>query len=174
MTTTEHPMKAIRVEKVTLNIGSGKEQSRLDKSVIVLKTITGIDPKKRVTKKRIAAWGLRPGLPIGCCITLRGKEAEKLLARLLTAREHTLEKRHFDNEGNVSFGILEHIDIPGVEYDPKIGVHGLQACVTLERPGFRIKRRTLHSSPIGKSHRIRQTDAIEYMQQKHKVTVKGE
>ena len=39
------------------------------------------------------------------------------------------------------FGIPEYINIPGIEYDPDIGIIGLEACVTLERPGFRIKKK---------------------------------
>jgi len=66
-----NPMKVIRIEKITLNIGAGKDQNRLDKAKILLKHVTGIEPVKTVTKKRIPNWGLRPGLPIGCKITLR-------------------------------------------------------------------------------------------------------
>jgi len=59
-------MRAIRIEKVTLNIGVGKEQSRLDKGMKMLKQVTGIAPVKTTTNKRIAGWGLRPGLPPAC------------------------------------------------------------------------------------------------------------
>ena len=77
-----NPMQEIRIEKITLNIGAGKDQLKLEKGIKLLKNITGIEPVKTTTSKRIPEWGIRPGLPIGCKITLRKKEAEKLLKRL--------------------------------------------------------------------------------------------
>ena len=70
-------MKAIKIEKVTLNVGAGKEQSKLEKGIVLLKNITGINPVKTFTNKRIPTWGLRPGLPIGCKLTLRKKMLKK-------------------------------------------------------------------------------------------------
>ena len=64
-----NPMKKVRIEKITLNIGSGKDTSKLDKGILLIKTITGIAPVKTITKKRIPSWGLRPGLPIGAKLT---------------------------------------------------------------------------------------------------------
>ena len=68
-------MQAIKVEKITLNIGAGKDQTKLERGILLLKNITGIDPVKTFTNKRIPTWGLRPGLPIGCKITLRKEKA---------------------------------------------------------------------------------------------------
>ncbi len=162
-------MKEVRIEKVTLNIGCGKDQTRLDKGVELLKSITGVAPVKTFTQKRIQEWGLRPGLPIGCKITLRKKSAQELLRRLLDAREFKLENSQFDENGNVSFGIHEYIDIPGVKYDPKIGIMGLQVCVTLERPGFRIKRRVIRSTKVPKKQRITKDEAIKFMTDKYSI-----
>jgi len=82
-----NPMRNIRIEKITLNVGAGKEQTRLEKGVLLLKGLTGINPVKTFTNKRIPSWGLRPGLPIGCKLTLRKKKAEEILKRLLEAKE---------------------------------------------------------------------------------------
>jgi large subunit ribosomal protein L5 len=158
-----NPMKQICVEKVTLNIGAGKDQTRLDKGIKLVNSIAGIPPVKTFTKKRVQEWGLRPGLPIGCKLTLRGKKALDLLKRLLEARENALQVNNLDDEGNVSFGIGEYIDIPGVKYDPEIGIMGLQVCVTLKRKGFRIKRRALKRHEIPKRHRIGKEEAIGFM-----------
>src|SRR3989338_3253632 len=136
-------MREIRIENVTLNIGAGKEQSRLDKGIILLKSITGIEPIKTYTNKRIPEWGLRPGLPIGCKLTLRKNKAIELLKRFFEAKDNSLKISQLDNNGNISFGIHEYIDIPGIKYDPKIGIIGLEVCITLERPGYRVKRRRL-------------------------------
>ncbi len=158
-----NPMQNVRIEKVTLNFGAGKEQTKLDKGVILLKAITGIDPVKTITQKRIPSWGVRPGLAIGCMLTLRKTPAVNVLKRMLEAKEFTLKPTCFDTNGNVSFGIAEYIDIPGVKYDPKMGVIGLQVCVTLEKPGFRIKRRKLLQRKVHKHHRISREESQEFM-----------
>ncbi len=156
-------MKQISIEKITLNIGAGKDQAKLEKGIKLISNITGHNPVKTFTKKRIQEWGLRPGLPIGCKLTLRKKMAIELLRRLLEARDNVLQPTNLDNEGNVSFGIKEYIDIPGVKYDPDIGIMGLQVCVTLKRNGFRVKYRSLKRHQIPKRHRIPKEEAIEFM-----------
>jgi len=164
-------MQQPRIEKLTLNVGAGKDQSRLDKGVAVLKMITGIDPIKTVTNKRIPTWGLRPGLPIGCKLTLRKNKAVEVLKRLLDAKNKKLMQTQFDDAGNISFGIHEYIDIPGATYDPKIGVLGLQVCVTLEKPGYRIKRRKIEPKRIPKKHTITKEEAITFMQKNFGITL---
>src|SRR3989304_5419854 len=114
-------MKQIRIEKLTLNIGAGKDEARLKKGLRLIKYISGRDPVTTYTIKRIPSWGLRPGLPIGCKITIRGKKAEELLPRLFKAKDDKIKITQIDEGGNVSFGIPEYIDIPGVKYDPEIG-----------------------------------------------------
>ncbi len=164
-------MKMPRIEKITLNIGAGKDLQKLEKGITLIKSITGIDPVKTITQKRIPTWGLRPGLPIGCKLTLRKKLATDLLKRLLKAKENKLKATQFDKGGNISFGIPEYIDIPGVEYDPKIGIIGLEVCVTLERPGYRIKRRRLNAKKIPKKHMLTQKDAIAFMEKAFEVKI---
>jgi len=156
-------MKQISVEKVTLNIGAGKDQAKLEKGIKLINSIAGYMPVKTFTRKRIQEWGLRPGLPIGCKLTIRKKNALELLKRLLEARDNTLQISNLDNEGNVSFGIKEYIDVPGVKYNPDIGIMGFQVCITLERKGFRIKRRMIKKRAIPSDHRIKREDAIDFM-----------
>ena len=172
--TVSNTMRTIRIEKLTLNFGAGKDQNLLIRGVALLKHVTGIEPVKTVTQKRIPAWGLRPGLPIGCKITLRGKEVEELLARLLAARENRLTETNFDDNGNVSFGIKEYVEIPGIKYKPEIGILGLQATVTLERPGFRIKKRRIKPAPVPLHHRIPRPEAITFMKSKFNVKLGDE
>ena len=167
-------MRQIQIEKLTLNFGAGKEPKELEKGITLLKNITGINPVKTKTNKRIPTWGLRPGLPIGCKITLRGKQAQELLKRLLAAKENILQDTNFDDYGNISFGIQEYIDIPDVKYDPKLGMTGLQASLTLKRPGFRIKRRKICKKKIPPKHKITQGDAITFMQEQFKLKMKEE
>lgn len=167
-------MKNIRIEKITLNIGAGKEQSKLEKGIKLLKYITGLTPKQTFTKKRIPTWGLRPGLPIGCKLTIRKEKAKDLLKKLLDAIEYTLKEDQFDANGNLSFGIPEYISLPGVEYNPDIGIMGFEVCVTLERPGFRIKRRRIQKKKVPLKHKISKEEAIEFMQKEFNVKIGDE
>ncbi|MFH1409843.1 MAG: 50S ribosomal protein L5 [Nanoarchaeota archaeon] len=163
-------MKELRIEKITLNIGAGKDAKKLDKGLKLLEQLSGMKPVKTFSKKRIPSWNLRPGVPIGCKVTIRKNTAE-MLKRLLDAIEYTLEEQQFDAQGNISFGIHEYIDIPGLKYDPDIGIIGFQACVTFERPGFRIKRRRELKRTPGKKHLITKKDAVAYMQSAFKVKI---
>lgn len=164
-------MRNIKLGKITLNIGTGKDQTVLEKGVLLLKNLTKLNPVKTLSKKRIPDWGIRLGLPIGCKLTLRKKNAKELLIRLLDAVGNKLRMEQFDNEGNVAFGIAEYIDIPGIKYDPKIGVLGLEVCVSLERSGFRIKRRKIKKTKIPRKHRITKEEAIEFMKNNFNVEV---
>ena len=164
-------MKDIRIEKLTLNVGAGTDQDKLKKGIKLLKNLTGIEPVKTITTKRIPTWGVRPGLPIGCKLTIRGKKAQEILKRLLVAKENTLNETCYDKNGTVSFGIKEYIDVPNLEYDTSIGIIGFQASVTLSRPGFRIKKRKNPKTKIGKTHLITKKDAIDYSKKEFNVNV---
>ena len=164
-------MREIRVEKLTLNMGAGEAGSKLEKYTKLLNAITGKKPVQIISNKRIPTWQVRPGLAIGTKITIRGKEAEELLKRLLTAVDNTLKPKSFDNEGNFAFGIHEYLDIPGMEYIVEIGIVGLEVAITLERPGFRIKKRKFGTKKIPVKHRITSEDAQEFMRTKYKVKI---
>jgi large subunit ribosomal protein L5 len=171
-----NPMKKIRIEKVTLNIGVGEPGERLEKALEVLKRIlalAGINqkPVKTEAKVRVQRWGIRPGLEIGAKVTVRGEKAVKLLNLLLDAVDRKIPERSFDERGNFSFGIREYIDIPGMKYDPSIGIYGLDVCVTLERPGYRVKRRKRRRSRVGKTHLITREEAIQYVKEAFGVEV---
>lgn len=166
-----NPMKEIRIEKVTLNIGAGRDQSQVDRGAALLKYIGGGKPVKTTTQKRIQEWGLRPGLPIGAKLTVRKDKAQELLKKLLEASEFRLSQKQFDNHGNFSFGIKEYIDIPSVKYNPDLGILGFEVAVTLQRPGYRIKRRRLKSQRITPRHDISKDDAISYMKENFGVKI---
>ena len=167
-------MEEVRVEKVTLNIGAGKDQAKLDKGIALIKAITGIAPVKTITNKRIMGWGLRPGLPIGFKVTLRKKQAFNIIPRLLSAKDNTLSEDQFDESGSLSFGIPEYIDIAEAKYDPKIGVMGLEVSITFEKAGYRIKKRKILRRKIGKKHKLTKKDAIEFMKSKFNIKMEDE
>lgn len=164
-------MRSIRIEKVTLNIGVGEAGEKLDKACKILERISKRKIIKTKTNKRIPSWNVRPGLLIGCKTTLRGKFAVEQFKRMLAAVENKLKPSNFDQCGNVSFGIKEYIDIPEEEYDPVVGLVGLNVCVTLERPGYRVKKRKIRAKKIGRKHIITQNEAIQFMKEKFGVKV---
>ena len=163
---TDNPMRAVKVEKINLNMGVGSPGDQLEKAVKLLQTITNEKPVKTKGKKRIPTWGVRPNLEIGCRVTLRGKKAEEVLKRLLSAVDNTVKQSKFDDAGNFAFGVPEYIGIPGMEYDASIGIIGLEVAVTLQRAGFRIKRRKLRKTRLPQKHRITKEDAITFMKEK--------
>ena len=158
-----NPMRKPRIAKVTLNIGVGQSGERLEKAVKILEQLTGQKPVRTLAKKTIREWGIRKREPIGCKVTLRGEKAIEFLKRALESKDYTLPASAFDNSGNFSFGIKEHIDLPGVRYDPDLGTFGMDICVTLERPGYRIAHRKIKKSKIPRKHRISKEEAIEFM-----------
>lgn len=168
---TQNPMRKISVEKITLNIGAGKDENTLKKGIKLITQLTGKEPIKTLARKRIPTWGLRPGLPIGCKLTLRGKDAVDMMVRMLKAKENILNEKQFDNNGNFSFGVSEHIDISGAKYDPEIGIMGVEIAITLKRPGFRIKSRKLKIKSVGKAHRITKEEAMNFMKENFKVQI---
>lgn len=175
MNKTENLMREIKIEKITLNIGAGEAGEKLNKAKKILEKITNSKALETITMKRIPSWGIRPKLPIGCKVTLRGKRAEEVLLRLLKAIDNKIDEKKFDNAGNFSFGIPEYIDIPGVEYDPSIGIIGLEVAITLERPGYRIKRRRIKNKKISFNHLIKKEEAVDFIKNKFNVEIiKGE
>jgi large subunit ribosomal protein L5 len=146
-------MRNVRIEKVTINIGCGEGGDKLEKARKLLESLTG---KKKIIITKThdrTTFGMAKGRPIGCKITLRGKDADEFLKRALAAVDFKVNKRAFDKQGSFSFGIREHIDIPGVKYEPEIGILGMDVCVTLERPGYSVKRKKFPAK-IGKKHLI--------------------
>ncbi len=165
---SQNPMREIRIEKVTLNMGTGRNVEKLERAMKLLERITGSKPTKTITNKRIPTWNLRPGLPVGCMVTIRKKKAVELLKKLLQAVDNKLSTRQV-NPGTFAFGIKEYIDIPGLKYDPELKILGLEVTVTLERPGYRIKRRRLKRKKISKKHAITKEETIQFLKEKFNV-----
>ena len=136
---TQNLMKKISLSKVVLNMGVGKSGEPIEIGKKTLVQITGKKPNVRNAKKSQRDWGVRKGEPIGVAVTVRGNDAKELLKKLLVAKDNQINGKAFDNEGNLSFGIKEHIDIPGIKYEPQIGILGLEVSVSLARPGFNVK-----------------------------------
>ena len=114
--------------------------------------------------------GIRPGLPIGGKVTLRGKDALDFIDLTLKAKNNKI-KRNLSNEGVFSYGIHEYLDVPGIKYDPNLGIRGFDVCVSLKRKGYRVKQRKYNIAKVGKKHRITKDEAIEFAKEKLKIVV---
>ncbi len=163
-----NPMKEIKIEKIVLNIGTGEAGNKLAKAIKLLNSITKLKAIATTTKKRIPTWGIRPGLTIGCKVTLRKNRIE-ILKNLLIAKENRLKQSNF-TAGTISFGIPEYIDIPGAQYDADIGIIGLDVSIALQRKGYRIKRKS-QKKRIKISHQITKQESIEFMKKKFNINI---
>ncbi len=151
-----------RIAKVVVNIGVGSSGERLEKAAKLLEQLTGQKPSLRRAKRTIREFGVRRGEPIAVMVTLRGSRAYEFLNRVLTAVGGRIKYSSFDDYGNVSLGIKEHIVLPGMKYDPDIGIFGMDVTVKLERPGYRVMRRRRCRSRIPRRHRVSRDEAVAF------------
>ena len=169
---SENPMRALRVEKVTVNIGVGEAGEKLVKAQKVLEMVTKQKSVQTVSKTVNRDLGIRVGMPLGCKVTLRGEAAEDFLRQALSIRENKIYSYSFDKEGNMSFGISDYTDFEGMKYDPEIGIFGMDVNVVIRRiGGCRVERRALLSRRLPKEHRVQRDEAIQFVKDKFKVEV---
>ncbi len=164
----EHPMRKPRIGKVTVNIGVGTSGEKLEKARTVLEQLTGQTPINKNAKQTIRDFGIRRHEPIACMVTLRekGKIYHFLEGAFQTSYiDQTLLFRNFDKFGNFSFGIEEHIEFPGTRYDPDLGIFGMDVCVTMERPGYRINKRRRLKKKIPKNHRLTREEVWVFLEE---------
>jgi large subunit ribosomal protein L5 len=157
-----NPMQELRIEKITLNIGAGDDKQKIEKSKKLLEMLTERTAVVTKSKKR-STFGVPKGKPLGVMVTLRKKDAEDFLKKALVAKENKISLSQFDRDGNFSFGIREYIDLPGVRYSHEIGMMGFDVAVTLERRGFRIKRRRIKKTQIPRKQKISREEAAEWL-----------
>ena len=166
-----NPMEQVRIEKVTVNIGVGEGGDKLRKAEKVLEMLTKQKPVRTYAKMTNRDFGIRKGMPIGCKVTLRKQKAIDFLKEALWVRNFKLPEWSFDNEGNFSFGITDHTEFKDMKYDPDIGIFGMDICVTLEKPGYRIKRRKIEKRKVPHRHRVSRQEAMEFMKKEFNVEV---
>ena len=160
----ENPMKRPYLEKLVLNIGVGAGGEELERAVTILESITGKKAIKTISKKNVKEFNLRKGRPIGAKVTIRRKEAEKLLQRLLIVNNNKILRHSFDDYGNFGFGIKEHISIPGIEYESTLGIWGLDVCGRIVRPGIRVKYRRKSRAKVPKHHYVSRDEAQYFLE----------
>ena len=168
---TGNPMLIPKIEKITVNMSVGKSGAPLQQAVTILKQLTDQEPSRRAAKKTIREFGIRKGESIACLVTIRDEKAEEFLRKAFYALENKLSKYNFDRQGNFSFAIKEHIDLPGTKYAPELGIHGMDVSVSLGRPGFRVKRRHRARTKIGKDHQLTADEAILFIKDEFDVEI---
>jgi large subunit ribosomal protein L5 len=154
----------IYVEKVVINIGTGASEEKAEYAATILQRLTNRKPVKAKARKRIPTFGIRKGSIIGAYVTLRGKEAEAFLDKALDAVGKKISEKSITTN-TFSFGIKEYIDL-GLKYDPKIGILGMDVCVTFAKPGIRVARRKRKRSKIGKNNIVTKEEIIQFLKEK--------
>ena len=159
----EHPMLKPRIEKVVVNLNVGKSGEPLEKATRVLRELTGQVPVKRNAKNTIRDFGIRKGEPIACTVTLRKQKAIDFLRKVLPVVDNKISRSSFDKQGNFAFGLKEHIEIAGVKYDPDVGIFGMDICVSVNRPGQRVKIRRKQKTRVGSKHILTPEESVVFV-----------
>ena len=132
-------MEIPKITKITVNMGVGEAVA--DKKVVEaaaadLAKITGQKPVMCRSRKSIASFKLREGLPIGCKVTLRGPRMYEFLDRLITVAMPRIRdfrgvsSRSFDGRGNYNMGVKEQIIFPEIQYDQIDQIRGMDITIT--------------------------------------------
>jgi large subunit ribosomal protein L5 len=161
-----NPMKELQIDKVVVHMSVGEGGQRLINAEQIIKTLTGQQTVRTAAKKTQPVFGIRKGQAIGCKTTLRRSVADKFLKTALDTRQYHINDYQFDENGNLSFGIVEHTDFPGMTYDPEIGIFGMDVTVTFKKSGYRITKRRITSRRIPNSHKVKRAEAIAFMKDK--------
>jgi large subunit ribosomal protein L5 len=126
------------VVKVVLNVGMGdasKNPKSLEAAAEELAVITGQKAVITRSKKAIANFGIREGVPVGVTVTLRGARMFEFLDRFITLaipriRDFRgLPNRSFDGRGNYTFGIKEQMIFPEIDFDKVEKIHGMDITI---------------------------------------------
>ncbi|GAA0645378.1 50S ribosomal protein L5 [Salarchaeum japonicum] len=165
----DNEMREPRIEKVVVHMGVGQGGRDLQNAEEILEEIAGQESVRTTAKRTEPEFGIREGDPIGAKVTLRGEDAEDFLSRALPVADLTESK--FDKTGNVSFGVEEHTDFPSQEYDPNVGIYGLDVTVNLVRGGYRVSKRDTRTRQIPSNHRLTPEDAIAFLEANFDVEV---
>src|SRR5499427_5567778 len=131
-------MAVPKIQKVVVNMGLGEATSNaklVDVGADELARITGQKPVTRRSKKSIAAFKVRKGMPIGTMVTLRGERMWEFLDRLMTialprVRDFKgVSPKGFDGRGNYTLGLRDQLIFPEIDYMKVDKARGMNVCV---------------------------------------------
>lgn len=131
-------MQIPQMKKIVLNMGLGEAVQNpkiVEGAAEELSRIAGQRAVITKAKKSIATFKLRAGMPIGCCVTLRGDKMYDFFSKLVNialprVRDFRgLSPKGFDRRGNYSMGVAEQIIFPEIDYDKIDKIKGLNITI---------------------------------------------
>ena len=131
-------MQVPKLEKIVVSKGVGaavSDKKLVDYAVDELTTITGQKAVSTLSKKDVASFKLRKGMPIGAKVTLRGEQMFEFLDRLITISMPRIRDfrgingKSFDKFGNYAMGMKEHIVFPEIDYDKVDKIRGMDIVI---------------------------------------------
>ena len=135
----ENPMQVPKITRITINMGVGEavaDKKAMDGAVSDLTALTGQKPLVTKSRKSIASFKLRQGVPVGAKVTLRGARMYEFLDRLINVAMPRIRDfrgvsaRSFDGRGNYNIGVKEQIIFPEIEYDKIDAIRGMDIVIT--------------------------------------------
>ena len=149
-----NPMQVPKITRITVNMGVGEavaDKKAMEGAVHDLTALTGQKPIVTKSRKAIASFKLRAGIPVGCKVTLRGERMYEFLDRLVSVAMPRIRDfrgvsaRSFDGQGNYSFGVKEQIIFPEIAYDKIDAIRGMDITITTTARDDREGRALLES-----------------------------
>jgi large subunit ribosomal protein L5 len=149
-----NPMQVPKITKITVNMGVGEavaDKKAMDGAVKDLTSLTGQKPIVTKSKKAIATFKLRAGVPVGAKVTLRGERMYEFLDRLINVAMPRIRDfrgvsaRAFDGRGNYTLGVKEQIIFPEIAYDQIDAIRGMDITITTTARDDREGRALLES-----------------------------
>ena len=149
-----NPMQVPKITKITVNMGVGEavaDKKAMDGALSDMTALTGQKPVVTKSRKAIAAFKLRAGVPVGCRVTLRGAHMYEFLDRLINVAMPRIRDfrgvsaRAFDGRGNYTLGVKEQIIFPEIAYDQIDAIRGMDITITTTARDDREGRALLES-----------------------------
>jgi large subunit ribosomal protein L5 len=134
----DNVMATPRLEKIVINMGVGEavaDRRQIESAMEELALITGQKPRLNKSRKSVAGFKVREGMPVGASVTLRGNRMWEFFDRLLAVaipriRDFRgLNPRSFDGRGNYSFGVTEQLIFPEIDFDRVSSVRGMDITI---------------------------------------------
>ncbi|HEX5723689.1 MAG TPA: 50S ribosomal protein L5 [Acidimicrobiia bacterium] len=131
-------MQVPRLDKIVVNMGVGEavtDRKQLESAMDELALITGQKPRMNRSRRSVAGFKVREGMPVGASVTMRGNRMWEFFDRLLAVsipriRDFRgLNPRSFDGRGNYTFGVTEQLIFPEIEFDRVSSVKGMDITI---------------------------------------------
>ena len=135
----KNTMEVPKITKITVNMGVGAaatDKKLMENARADMEKITGQRPVTRLSRKSVATFKIRDGMPVGCKVTLRRERMYEFLDRLVNIaipriRDFRgLNPKSFDKQGNYSLGVQEQIIFPEINYDEIDMLRGMDIVIT--------------------------------------------